>query len=49
MIMAVIYDQEGNLMPFKMSDTPENRLFATWLKLHDRYTINKERSNETTY
>lgn len=35
---ARIYDQEGNLQPFPIKDTPENRLFAEWLRVHDRYT-----------
>ena len=40
MIDAKIYDQDGKLMPFQMKDTPENRLFAFWLRCHDRYTGN---------
>jgi hypothetical protein len=33
---ARIYDQDGNLRPFPMRDTPSNRLFAEWLRVHDR-------------
>jgi len=38
MIDAWIYDQEGNCQPFPMKDTPMNRAFAEWLRVHDRYT-----------
>jgi hypothetical protein len=38
MVEARIYDQEGNLQPFPMKDTPFNRQFSRWLREHDRYT-----------
>lgn len=38
MIDAWIYDQEGKRQPFPMADTPFNRAFAEWLRIHDRYT-----------
>lgn len=37
-VEARIYDQEGNLQPFNMKDTPDNRHFAEFLRIHDRYT-----------
>jgi len=37
-VEARIYDQEGNLQPFNMEDTPDNRHFAEFLRIHDRYT-----------
>lgn len=45
-IDAVIYDQEGVLQPIRMVDTPENRLFAEWLRIHDRYTPRNEHRKE---
>lgn len=38
MIRASIYDQEGNLLPFVMSDSKDNEMFREWLARHDRYT-----------
>ena len=37
-IEANIYDLECMLQPFPMKDTPFNRAFAEWLRVHDRYT-----------
>lgn len=34
---AMIRDQEGNLLPFPMTDTIDNRLFAEFLAVHDGY------------
>jgi hypothetical protein len=42
-VEAKIYDQDGNLRPFRMKDTFFNRLFREWLAVHDRYS--GERSN----
>ena len=36
-----IYDQEGKRQPFPMADTPFNRAFAEWLRVHDRYTAHE--------
>lgn len=37
-----IYDQEGNLQPFVLKDSTDNRHFVDWVKHHDRYTIHGE-------
>lgn len=42
MIEARIYDQEGNLQPFNMSESRSNALFAEFLRVHDRYTVHGE-------
>lgn len=46
-IEAWIYDQEGQLQPFRMKDTPFNRAFAEWLRVHDRYTPRHNEQGET--
>ncbi|MET0375659.1 MAG: hypothetical protein ABW128_15555 [Rhizorhabdus sp.] len=42
MIEAKIYDQEGLLQTFRMKETVSNRLFAEWLRVHDRANSPKE-------
>lgn len=37
MIEAKIYDQDGNLVSFKMKDSKFNEQFKEWLAIHDRY------------
>lgn len=37
-IEAFIYDQEGNLQPFKIANNKMNQYFIQWLQRHDRCT-----------
>jgi hypothetical protein len=37
-ISAFIYDQEGNLIPFTVKDSPLNRFFVEYVQRHDRYS-----------
>jgi hypothetical protein len=32
-----LYDQEGNFTPMTVKDTYANRLFVSWVQIHDRY------------
>jgi hypothetical protein len=33
-----IYQQDGTLQPMTIRDTHSNRLFVSWVQVHDRYT-----------
>ena len=48
-VTAKIYDQQGNLQPFNMKDTPDNRHFAEFLRIHDRYTPSRDHLKESTH
>jgi hypothetical protein len=32
-----LYDQEGNFTSMTVKDTHSNRLFVSWVQIHDRY------------
>lgn len=33
-----LYDQAGELQPMVIKDTHQNRLYASWIQIHDRYS-----------
>lgn len=33
-----LYQQDGSKQPMNCADTPDNRRFVEWTKIHDRYT-----------
>jgi len=37
-----LYNQEGDLTPMTIKNTYENRLFVSWVQIHDRYTVTKK-------
>lgn len=32
-----LYQQDGTMQPMSCADTPSNRLFVSWVQIHDRY------------
>lgn len=34
-----IYSQDGALTPMTIKDSYENRLFVSWVQIHDRYSV----------
>lgn len=32
-----VYGQDGKLAPLPLKDTPMNRLYASWVQIHDRW------------
>lgn len=39
-----IYGQDGKLSLLVVEDTPSNRKYAEWIRIHDRYTPNPQHS-----
>ena len=33
-----LYSQSGDFVPMTIKDTYSNRLFVSWVQIHDRYT-----------
>ena len=38
MIHYRLYQQDGSLAPMTARDMPDNRLFVSWVQIHDRYS-----------
>jgi len=33
-----LYQQDGSMQDMTCRDTPDNRMFVSWVQMHDRYT-----------
>lgn len=40
-IVYYLYQQDGSMQKMNCKDTPDNRLYVSWFKAHDRYTPRK--------
>lgn len=36
-----LYQQDGTLQEMNCTDTYQNRLYVSWVQIHDRYTVTK--------
>lgn len=39
-----IYAQDGTFIGMSCKDTFSNRLFVSWVQIHDRYTVHGDRA-----
>lgn len=37
-----LYQQDGSMQPMTVRDTYSNRLFVSWVQIHDRYTVKEK-------